>query len=68
VRLDWRFPDERRDRNERREPSSPSSIPVASAAPPPDPTPANAPMPTTSVETIVVPLVPEDPSGSGENH
>jgi ATP-dependent Lon protease len=68
VPVDWRVPVERRDRNERREPSSPSSIPVASAAPPPDPTPANAPMPTTSVETIVVPLVPEDPSGSGENH
>jgi len=67
VPVDWRVPAERRDRPERRM-DSPTSIPVASANPPAVPTPGNAPGPQTGVETLVVPLVPEEPSGSGEEH
>jgi ATP-dependent Lon protease len=65
VPVDWRVPVERRDRNERRDSSS--SIPVASLNPPAQqPTPANQPGPSTGVETVVVPINPDDPSGSGE--
>jgi hypothetical protein len=64
VAVDWRIPSDRRERNngDRRD----SSIPVASAVPPPEP--AGGPSAgTPGLQTTVVPIDPGNSPGGGRD-